>query len=334
MKRATTFGARPAMSSSPTLACALLLAGCTTASGPAHAIDLSTAPADLASMEDLAGTSGDLAGGKSYLASSIAGMRMGAPGDYALADVVVLAVTPSTKAPRLFVQDAAGGDLSAVMADCSSTSTAHKCTVNATVAGLTVGHKVTLKGTYIRSAANKGGFETFYIDSAVDGGAGTLPAVTAMAMADVERGASKRAQWFQHVSVTLGEALLMYDWTPSEFVYSGATQCPYQFGFGMIPTSAGGTAKPACSGTSSQPAGQTSPSASEILIGTDFYATYTVSSDCRCTAMFSAKAPTSTSKLTGTLAGILVYDVPYMTSAGYQYIAPIQPSDAALTNTM
>src|SRR5207245_650880 len=109
-----------------------------------------------------------------------------------------------------------------------------------------------------------------YLDGVTDnGGAAAVPAPAHVPLADVERSAMSKAKWYQVVSVTLGERLDVYDLSPAEYLRSpGCTTCPCQFGFGMIPASAGATAAMACNGTTF-PSGRT-PNAMEVLISTAF----------------------------------------------------------------
>jgi len=269
----------------------------------------------------------------SYTTSTVAAMRQATPGCYKLVNVVSLGVTPSTKSPQLYVQDAGGGDFSAMLTKCSSTSTAHPCTVNAVVAAIANGHSVTITGTYIRTSSTT--FEEFFIDSITDNGATTAPAAATATLADIERSGAAKNLRFQRVTLNIlpADMLQMYDWTPSEFVNSGATACPYQFAFAMLPKSVTGqTAAGACAGSASQPAGVTSPSASEVLIGTDFFKGFTASSDCRCAKTFTDMEPTATSTLSGTVSGLLVFDVPFGGTAGYYYLNPQTTADAPITN--
>lgn len=305
----------------------LLVAGCRG--------DDSSTPQDGHSTIDSPAQTGDGGSGcASYTDTSIAAMRMGtATGCYKLTNVVTLGVTPSTTTPRLFVQDAAGGDFSALETRCSSTSTAHPCTVAAMVKVIPDGHSVTVTGTYIKTAATT--FEEFFIDSVVDNGAGTPPPAATATLAQIERGGTATNLRFQRITITIGSAdmLHMYDWTPSEFTNTSATACPYQFGFGMLPTSVTGTtAEPACTSGTAQPAGQVSPNAHEVLIGTDFFKGFTVSSDCRCAKTFTDMEPSATSTLSGTIGGLLAFDVPFGTSAGYYYLDPKSATDAPITN--
>jgi hypothetical protein len=269
-----------------------------------------------------------------YTMSSIAAMRQSAPGCIELDNVVALAVTPSTSSPYLYVQDAAGGDFSAVETHCVANSTSHPCTVASQVAGIPVGHSVTIKGTYIRSGSTH--FEEFYIDAITDNGAGTLPAPGAPTLAQIERSSTAYKLAFQRVSLSIAAAdqLKMYDWSPTEFVRT-ATACPYVFGFGMIPKStSGATATGACTSGTAQPAGQTSPNAAEVLFDTRFFTNFKVSSDCRCAKTYSDMEPSATSTLTGTVQGILIFNVPFMATTGYMSLAPTSMTDAPITNTV
>jgi hypothetical protein len=85
-----------------------------------------------------------------------------------LDDVIAIALTSSTTSPHLFVQDAAGGPFTAIKTNCSSSSTSHPCTVASTVHTVTVGHKVTIKGTFIKASMANGSSENFYIDTITD----------------------------------------------------------------------------------------------------------------------------------------------------------------------
>ncbi len=305
-------------------------------------------PADLS----MAGGGGGGTGGgmdmamatTNYTVATIAVMRGGAPGAYELDDVVAIGLTPSAKSPKIFVQDAAGGDFSAVRANCSSTSTAHPCTVASTVATVALGHKVTIKGTYIKSTKAEGSAENFYIDSITDNGAGTAPQPTTVMLADVQQSAvadalttipANKKYWFQHVTVMTPGTMVVYDLSPTELVYSGATACSYQLGFSLIPMgTAGVMTAAACTGsgsTATQPTAVATPDPARVLIGTDFYKTFVVSSDCKCAAMFSDTQVTP-AMTTTKLDGILVYDTVFGSSpvVPYQYLAPLATTDLGL----
>jgi hypothetical protein len=239
-----------------------------------------------------------------YTNTSIATMRQNGTAQCAALDgVVAIALHASTASPRLYVQDAAGGDYSAIDVHCSATSTAHPCTNQALVNAIAVGHAVAIHGQYTKSMSS--GVDILYLDSISDKGvAGSTPAPLALVPADVARGALNAARWYQRVIVTITGSLVMYDWTPAEFVYaSTAVNChpPFQFGFGMIPSSVtpSSPAGMACSGTTAQPTGVTTPDSNEIL------------------------------------NGLLLYDTVFGTTGmGYQYVAPQSAGDAAITNLM
>jgi hypothetical protein len=287
--------------------------------------DLTTPPAgDMATGPDMAGNG---CGGV-YSKSTIAAMRQNAAGCYELDDVVTIAVTPTTasgKSANIYAQDAAGGAYSAEHFGCSSSSTSHPCSVLTTAKSNIVGRSVTITGLFIKSSAANGGFEEFYIDNITDNAAGTVPAPTAVTLANIERGGNVPADWFQIVTTTIAatDTLQPFDWTPPEFTGTGTCS---QYGFGMLPKSATGTATAACpaSGTT-QPAGQAAVNAAEVLVGTDFYDGFTYTSDCACgpATYPTALLLTTTTTVVGAITVLLNYDVPYMMTTGYQFIDPI-----------
>jgi hypothetical protein len=277
------------------------------------------------------GTGGDMAmgGTKTYTMATIKAMRQGAPGDYELTDVIAIGLTPSSASPHLYIEDADGMPFSAINTNCSSSSTTHPCTVGSTVKTTMVGDKVTIKGTYIKASAASGGAENFYIDSITNNGAGTLPPAVALTQTEVARGVTTAGNYFMRVTVTPTDDLIMYDWTPTELKYSGTwpgcTTAPFVFGFGMIPAT-GATAPTAQCTVKTMP-GPTvaTPDAKEVLIGTDFYKQFTMSSDCQCAGGHAGTTvPTTATKwMSGMpMTGILIHDVPFGATAGYQYFAP------------
>ncbi len=292
-------------------------------------VDVASNDAPTESASDVA-VDAPTSGCTTYIASTIKAMRTGATnGCFELDGVVTLGVTPQAGNPRLFVQDATGGDYSAMLAKCSSTSTTHPCTVASAVASLPDSHSVTLRGTFVVTASTT--LEEFFIDSVTDDGAGVAPLAVTSNLSQLTRSSTAANLRYQRVSLPLAESLVMYDWSPSEFA-ANATTCPYQLGFGMIAKSVSVTAGAACSNGTSQPAGQASPNAQEVLIGTDFSQTYKVSTDCRCAKAAGDLEPSATSALPGTLTGFLVFDV--AGSTGFSYVAPKVPGDAAITNTV
>ena len=309
----------------------IALVGCRSSSNP------STTDAPKSTTDSNGSTDGSNSNAcTSYTPSTIKAMRMGTKSDcFELDNVVSIGTTPSKKSPNLFVQDAGGGDYSGLMTKCSSTSTTHPCSVASTVAAIADGTSVTVKGTYIKSASS--GFEEFYLDSITSNGTATMPAAATATLAQIERSSTAHNLVFERVTVTIGanDTLKMYDWTPAEFADTSATACPYQFGFGMIPKStSGATATPACTSGTAQPAGQTTPDPTEVLIGTDFYSGFTVSSDCRCAKTFSDMEPASGSTLGGTIGGILVFDTTFNTDQPYMYLDPETATDAPITGTV
>jgi hypothetical protein len=279
-----------------------------------------------------------------YTQTSIASMRQSGTnsGCFELDNVVSIALHASTTNPRLYVQDAAGGSFSAIQTHCSATSATHPCSQAATVNTIATGHQVTVRGRWTRSPTTS--YEAFYIDTISDNGAATMPAALALQPGDVARGAYSAANVFQRVAVSISAAdtLTMYDWSPAEFTIAtgNAATChpPFQIGFGMIPssvtpTTAAGTACTATGMTGSQPTAVVNPDAHEILIGTDFFSSgFIAMSDCRCAATLMDKLVTASSTLTGSLSGILTFEVPLNATVGYQYVAPQSMSDAAITN--
>lgn len=290
------------------------------------------------------GGGGDMAtGSTTYTVATIAAMRGGAPGSYELDNVTVIAKTSSSASPHLVVQDAAGGDFSAIDPTCSATSTSHPCPANSTVKTIAVGEKVTITGLYIKASNANGATETFYVNSAMDNGPATgMPAVQTVALTDISRNAQTKKWWFMHVKVDpppAASALQIYDLTPSELVFSGGTGCPKQVGWGMAPMSTAGAATALmCTGTT-QPAGSTAPDAAEVLIGTEFYKDFNISSDCACAKPDMGTADqlvTATTATTGSISGILLYDSVFGSSPvkTYQYLSPVSNTDMPLSNTM
>jgi hypothetical protein len=312
-------------------------------------------PADLSMGGSGGGGGGGTAGGDmatavTYTPSTIAMMRMNTtPGTYELDNVVAIALTPSSKSPKMVVQDAGGGDYSAIQILCPAMSAKYPCTVQSTIHTIAVGHKVTVTGTFIQDKMASGGGEQFYVTGTItDNGAGTAPAPLARDEKAIQQATDATVAGFskdfwQMVTVTPSENLVMYDWTPATLKYSGTwpgcSTAPFVFGFAMAPASAALTATAACT-TKTMPApSQATPDGRQIYIGTDYYTSFQVSSDCQC-----AKTPT-TVPAAGTqwpmgmpMTGILGYDTPIPGTAttGYKYFSPIPatPGAGALTGTV
>jgi hypothetical protein len=282
------------------------------------------------------GGMGDMATAqKTYTKTTIAMMRTPASAhqDVELDGVISLGITPSTKSPKIFVQDAAGGDFSAIMARCETSSMTHPCTMAtaSTVAGIQDGRTVTIQGTYSKS---KNGFEALYIDNIMDTGAGTMPAPATVTLADIGRSANNPKYWFQRITVDMGTVTLKgFDWSPAEFKYTAGTGgCPAEFGWGMVPSTSTDTVGSACSAANAQPATAVTgmPPADEVLIGTDFYKGFTYSTDCACAAKYKDTVVTAANTMSGKINGVLIGDVPYMQTTVYQYVAPKANADVTL----
>jgi hypothetical protein len=270
----------------------------------------------------------------SYMQATISAMRQGKSGCYELDNVISIGVTPSKTSPALFVQDALGGDYSGMMTKCESKSTSHPCASLGNVMGAVAGHSVTVLGTYIKSKTS--GFEEFYVDSATDNGVadgGATPApVTTLTEAQIAHAASPQqtAKWFQRVVVTITDPLKVYDYSPTDLHYTGSltpcTQVPNYFGFSMIPSSlltGGVTQGGVCSGTGNltPPTAQANTPAQVVYIGTNFYKTFTETTDCACNS-HANPTPSVGASISTTLSGILIGDSVYGSSTTFQDIAP------------
>jgi hypothetical protein len=258
-----------------------------------------------------------------YRRASVIQMRTEfSSGCFELSDVVVVARTPSTQAPRLYVQDPNGGDFSAIMGKCDATST-HPCS-GATAAALLRllnGAAVSVRGYYHLGMIS--GFEELQIDDFTDQGTlHDLPPSASLLSSDLARQARTRAQWFQRAGVDVPKAdpLVMYDLSPAEFQLSGP--CPAWGGFGMIPLSAG-TAPPADCTQNANPASVAKPDAREVLMGRQFFDVFSYSSDCACAAASKQHLLTSASFIDGALSGILILELDSASSATYQVFEPL-----------
>ena len=272
------------------------------------------------------GTPGAVQTCTSYKSTTIAAIRNPtAPGCYELHQVGLVARTDSPSEPRLYVQDPNGGDFSAILAKCSTTSQ-HVCSssVKAKIPQLAdsmaTGEQISLRGYY--SSGKISGFEEFYIEDIVDECTTVpRPAPIALTVADIARAARVPAKWFRRATVDIAttDPLVMYDFSPAELALPGAT-CPDWEGFGMIPRSAGTAASPGCTGTMNPP-GQTS-NAQEILVGREFFKQFLFSSDCRCAASAGQRLVTPTSSVSGTVTGYLLLESLPMTTTAFQLFEP------------
>jgi hypothetical protein len=309
------------------LACTLV-AGCRDEDNKTP-LDLGTRDMATSGMDPTGGNGADMAM-KTYAKSSIAGMRTGAkPGTYELDDVVVVGVSSSPSKPELYVTDPTQPDFGAMQIHCYSTGT-HICSLVAMVKTLGRGTSVTLQGTYIRSGKDATLFEEFYLDNLTVGATGNALNPVTVAAADISKSVRTPAKWFQYV--TLAASLQVYDLSPSEAVFVGAKACPYQLGFALIDASKSPAAAACATGNVQPPVMTTAPDASEVLIKTDFYSTFKVSSDCKCNAMYPGNTQVAPAMKTSALSGILITDSVYNSNPEvyYQYIAPVLSTDLPL----
>jgi hypothetical protein len=264
-----------------------------------------------------------------YLPASIPDMRQArGSGCFELAHVVLLARTPSTTAPRLYLQDPRGGDFSAVVARCDPRS-AHPCPIGTVtkVSHLIDGASVIARGYYEQGSVT--GFETLYLDEIED--QGTLlafPPPAPVRVADLARAARLPGDWFQIVtaSIPIDDPLVMYDFSPREFALTGP--CPAWSGFGMIPFSAADAMVPVlgCGGDAgvTNPAGVSEPDTREILVGRQFFKDFFASTDCACAAASKQHRLSAASTLLGPaqIQGILILQRDRAAGA-YQVFEPV-----------
>lgn len=266
-----------------------------------------------------------------YLAISVADMRNGGKaGCFELSGVVVVARTPSTTAPRLYLQDPAGGAFSAIVAKCSPTST-HSCPVTtvSSVGRLLDGAKVTARGYYSRVRAT--GFEEVYLHDVVDSGALLpLPEPTRLAVSDLARDARSPSAWFQVAVVDVPETdpLTMYDFSAPDFHQDSG--CPAWEGFAMIPASAGAPSAAGCTGETNPPT-TPHPDAREVLIGRQFFSTFWASTDCACAAASKQHLLSPTSTVRGTVRGVLVLQAHPGARNAFQVFEPLSRAGFPVT---
>jgi hypothetical protein len=258
-----------------------------------------------------------------FTSSSIAAMRaLGGSGCYELGHVLVVAREPNSATSRLYVQDAAGGPMSAIVAKCSSSSS-FSCadSVAVTATQLLVGTAITARGYYQRG--KESGFEELYLADLLDEGKLVpLPEPAHLDISRLARDEREPAAWFQmaDVEVPPSDPLTMYDFSPAEFLRSGA--CPISSGFAMIPASAGAPAPSGCNGNANPP-GIASPDPREVLIGRQFFSTFWASTDCQCAAASKQHLLAPTGTLVGSIRGLLVLEALPGSLRGYQVFQPI-----------
>jgi hypothetical protein len=248
---------------------------------------------------------------ESYVDATIAELRTaGGSGCFELKDVVVVARTPSPTTPRLYLQERAGGDFSALMAKCSETGK-HPCSREAAQSLGTVlkGAIVTVRGYYHQGS--RSGFEELYIDSATDSGyLAEPPLPIALEPADVAKTARHPEAWFQNVSIVVpaGDPWLIADLSPRELALG--PECPRWAGFAMTPASRGAPAAMDCVNGENPPPAVSGVDVADgqILIGRQFYDGFWASSDCACALEHKQHLISSFSTLVGPVSGVLILE--------------------------
>lgn len=262
----------------------------------------------------------------SYQSMSIAAMR-GTPnaGCFELAHVGLVARTDSPTEPRLYVQDANGGDFSAILAKCAATAT-HKCAPSVLAKipqlydTLADGAKLTLRGYYQYGKVT--GFEEFYLEDIIDECATVpRPAPITLTLADITRDARSKGKWFRraNVDIAAGDPLEVYDFSPPELALAAGT-CPNWAGFAMIPKSAGVSGAAGCSGTTNPASRAGDPR--EVLFGRQFFNQFLYSSDCGCSASTKQKVLAASNTVSGTMLGYLILELDKGATTPYQVFEP------------
>ncbi len=247
-------------------------------------------------------------------------------GCFELAHVVVVARTPSSTTPRIYAQDASGGDFSAIVGKCDATST-HPCpSATATAASRVLdGAVLTLRGYYHHGMQSD--FEEFHLDQVADERRlATPPRPRSLRVSDIARGANNRIAFYQAATVEVDAAdpLVMYDLSPAEFRLQGL--CPAWTGFGLIPLSAGTVPPADCvivDGGVSNPDGVAEPNPREVLIGRQFFDLFSYSSDCACASASKQHLVGPAASVAGTMSGILVPALDASSQATYQVFEPL-----------
>ncbi len=263
-----------------------------------------------------------------YLQTSVAQMRQATgSGCFELDHVVVAARTPSSRTPRVYVQDQSGGPYSAIRAKCDASPT-HACPEQTArrVEQLLDGAEVTIRGYYLQGSLS--GFEEIYLDDVQDAQTfAAVPAPEKVSLLDISRDARARPHWFQVVEAEISpqDPLVMYDFSPSEFAHAAA--CPSWSGFALIPASlAPVEAAGACSG-GRNPIGLAQPDGRELLIGREFYKEFFASTDCGCAAASKQHLLNASSTVVGAVFGVLTPEIKTGSSSIYQVFHPLSKTD-------
>lgn len=298
-------------------------------------------PSDMATSNDSGGHLGGPLQCTTYAnAASIRSLRdpsmaTHASGCVALSNVIVVGRTSVQIKPRLYIQDAGGGDYSALMAKCGPND-GHACLTVSAVMQAVAGQVVTLQGYYTVGKTSM--FEEFNVEQlTLTGQTGTLPPPVPVTLADLGRGGALAKTWFQKVTTTMptGNPLVMYDFTPAE-LKTASGQCPMLLGFAMIPqaSTAAMPAAAGCSGTTNPTSKAGSPD--EILVNRFFYGSFNWHTDCGCQPAGSPKIllkPSATIPAGSTISGILSYEINKNNpGAGYQEFIPTDMNEFPIAN--
>jgi hypothetical protein len=264
----------------------------------------------------------------SYMPTSIVAIRNPpvASGCYELSHVGLVARTDSPTEPRIYVQDANGGDFSAILAKCAASAT-HLCpaSVNAMIPQLfdtmASGAQLTVRGYYQHGTV--GGFEEFYIEDLIDDGT-TLPrpAPITLSVSDLERDARVAGKWFRRATIAIPaqDPLVMYDFSPTDLRLATSAACPNYAGFAMISKSVGTAATSGCTNNTNPKAHTINPK--EILVGREFFNQFLYSTDCACMAGTNQRMLTPTSSVSGTVLGYLILEQDKGSTSSYQVFEP------------
>jgi hypothetical protein len=262
-----------------------------------------------------------------YPTTTIVAMRNGkASGCFELSHVGLVARTDSPSEPRVYVEDAGGGDMSAIATQCDASAT-HLCapSVNAKILQLsdtmTDGAKISVRGYY--QYGKTSGFEGFYIEDIIDE-CSTMPrpAPITLTVANLTRDARTPAKWFQRATIDISaqDPLVMYDFSPPELLL-GDPQCPDYAGFAMIPRSSGATAPAGCNGKAN-PTPRSPVDPKEILVGRQFFNQFLFNADCACSDPNTRGLLTPTGSVSGPVLGYLIIETDKKSTAAYQVFEP------------
>jgi hypothetical protein len=262
---------------------------------------------------------------RDYVDATIAELRQAdGSGCFQLSHVVLAARTPSVQSPRLYLQDPAGGDFSALMAKCAGDSQ-RACPASAVSAtrDLLNGSLVTVRGYYHQGS--RSGFEELYLDAVIDEGSfADVPAPVVLSASDVAKSARRPESWFQVVSVTIPEddPWVMADLSPSELELG--SECPRWAGFSMVPASRALPVPADCT-NGQNPDGSSAAMGDEILIGRQFYDSFWASTDCACAVTQHQHLLSPYATLVGATRAVLMLS--QSNGATFQILQPLAKRD-------